>query len=148
MGDATDREAIWGSFLELWERLIGDSAEPGTVIVVEGERDRQALRRLGVPGPIVPLHHGRRLPGVARELGESATRVILLTDWDTEGGHLAQRLRELLEAGPTEVDLDLRRRLARALHGELVHVEGLYGWARRNAERHGAPLEHFQPAAP
>lgn len=147
MNDAADRDAGWADFLEIWEALVTESVEARTVIVVEGERDRHALRRLGIEGTILPLHHGRRLPAVAKELTDSADRVILLTDWDTEGGHLAQRLRELLGAGRTEVDLELRRRLAKALRGELVHVEGLYGWARRAAERQGAALEHFQPEA-
>jgi 5S rRNA maturation endonuclease (ribonuclease M5) len=148
MGNASDRDEAWSAFRELWELLLTESATPGTTIVVEGDRDRRALLRLGVTGRIVPLHSGQRLGRVAKELAETADRVILLTDWDTEGGHLAQKLREFLEAGPTEVDSDFRRRLARALHGELVHVEGLHGWARRMAERQGAPLEYFQPEAP
>lgn len=137
--------AVWADFLELWEMLVLDSIEPGTVIVVEGERDVQSLRRLGVEGRVLPLHRGQRLAALARELGEHARRAILLTDWDTEGGHLAYRLRDLLAAGPVEVDLDLRRRLARCLHGEVVHVEGLFRWAQRHAEREGAPLDHFRP---
>jgi 5S rRNA maturation endonuclease (ribonuclease M5) len=145
MGDAADRELSWQEFLELWERLLEDSGDPGTVVVVEGEHDREALRRLGVDGRIVPLHHGRRLPRVARDLAVSARRVIILTDWDTEGGHFARKLGELLAADDVDVDLDLRKRLARALRSELTHLEGLYGWARRNAERRGAPLEHFHP---
>ncbi|MCI4344563.1 MAG: hypothetical protein L3J87_02935, partial [Thermoplasmata archaeon] len=71
------------------------------------------------------------------------THVVVLTDWDTEGGHLAQKLREFLEAERLTFDLDFRRRLARVLRGEVAHVEGLAGWARRTAEREGAPLDHF-----
>lgn len=128
-------------FVDLWQRLRSDSVRPGTVIVVEGDRDRRALRKLGVAGPIVVVHAGRTLSGTAHRLGGTSARVIVLTDWDTEGGHLAQRLREFLAAGTTELDLDTRRRLGRALRGELVHVEGLAGWARRQAERRGESLE-------
>jgi 5S rRNA maturation endonuclease (ribonuclease M5) len=133
-------------FLRLWERLCGDSAVPGTVVVVEGERDRASLRKLGLPGTIVKLHHGSALSGTAQDLVGRSRRVIVLTDWDTEGGHLAQRLREFLEAESLVLDLDYRRRLARIVRGELVHVEGLYGWARRLAERSGHPLEELLPA--
>jgi 5S rRNA maturation endonuclease (ribonuclease M5) len=116
------------------------------VVVVEGERDRASLRKLGLPGTIVKLHHGSALSGTAQDLVGRSRRVIVLTDWDTEGGHLAQRLREFLEAESLVLDLDYRRRLARIVRGELVHVEGLYGWARRLAERSGHPLEELLPA--
>lgn len=132
-------------FLELWGRLCVESSSDGTVVVVEGERDRGSLRALGVTGPIHLVHHGLRLGALAQDLARSARRAIVLTDWDATGGQLAQRLRELLSPGIVEVDLEFRRRLARALRGEVVHVEGLHAWARRMAERSGAPLEHFLP---
>ncbi len=128
-------------FVDLWQRLKTESEEPGTVIVVEGERDRRALRRLGVVGSVVAVHRGRTLAGTAHALVASSSRVILLTDWDTEGGHLAHRLKELLGADRTRLDLEYRRRLARILRGELVHVEGLHGWVRRQAERRGQTLD-------
>jgi 5S rRNA maturation endonuclease (ribonuclease M5) len=130
-------------FLDLWRTLQTESRVKGTAILVEGERDRQSLRRLGILGPIVLVHQGRSLARTAHELATSGKRVIILTDWDVEGGHLAQRLRLLLEAGSLSVDLEQRRRMARALRGEVVHVEGLARWARRNAERLGASLDHF-----
>ena len=130
-------------FLELWQRVRAESALPGTVVVVEGNRDRTSLRRLGLPGPIVPVHRGRALAGTAHDLVGRSRRVILLTDWDTEGGHLARRLREFLEAERLHLDLEYRRRLARIVRGELVHVEGLYGWARRLAERDGFVLDEL-----
>ena len=131
------------AFLDLWEKLLLASRDPGTVVLVEGDRDRLALRRLGLPGRIELVHGGGSLSHRAQTVGTGARRVVVLTDWDTEGGHLAQRLRELLAPGPATVDLDFRRRLGVALRGELVHVEGLAGWARRAAEKAGAPLEHF-----
>jgi 5S rRNA maturation endonuclease (ribonuclease M5) len=130
-------------FLRLWDRLRADSSEHGTVVVVEGARDLASLRRLGLPGPVVKLHHGRALSGTAHDLVGRSRRVIVLTDWDTEGGHLAQRLREFLEAERLVLDLEYRRRLARIVRGELVHVEGLYGWARRLAERSGHTLDEL-----
>lgn len=145
MARPTSRDAVWADFLDLWDQLLEAGTTPGTVLVVEGENDVRSLRQLGVEGRIVPLHRGQRLPVVARELSQSATRVVLLFDWDAQGGRWARRMRELLGAGRLDVDLELRRRLASTLRGELVHVEGLYHWARRTAERHRAPLEHFRP---
>lgn len=128
-------------FVALFQRLKADSQIVGTVIVVEGDRDRRSLRRLGIAGPILAVHRGRTLAGTAHALLGSSTRVIVLTDWDTEGGHLAHRLKKFLEAEGPGLDLEYRRRFARILRGELVHVEGLHGWARRQAERRGASID-------
>ena len=148
MSNGLEPSAAWPEFLDVWEALCIDSARPGTSILVEGERDRVSLRKLGVPGPIHLVHHGRSLSQRAHELAEPGQTLIVLTDWDVEGGHLAHRLRELLAPGPAKVDLEYRRRLSRILRGELAHVEGLAGWARRMAERAGAPLDHFlRPAS-
>jgi 5S rRNA maturation endonuclease (ribonuclease M5) len=133
-------------FLDLWSTLTAESEGPGTVVLVEGERDRDSLRSLHLPGRIVLVHRGVRLSAIAHDLDTGARRAIVLTDWDAAGGLLARRLRELLEAGPVEVDLEFRRRIARVVRGEVVHVEGLYRWARRLAERSGAPLDHYLAA--
>jgi 5S rRNA maturation endonuclease (ribonuclease M5) len=128
-------------FVELWQKLRTECAAPGTVVVVEGERDRRSVARLGLPATILLLHGGRTLSSTAERLVRTGRRVVVLTDWDTEGGHLAHRLAEFLTPEPLELDLDTRRRLARVLRGELAHVEGLYGWARRLAEKQGDAIE-------
>jgi 5S rRNA maturation endonuclease (ribonuclease M5) len=140
------RESAWREFLRLWDRIQTDSLDPGTVFLVEGERDRVALRRLGIRAPIQLVHCGRSLSEVALELSESGRHVVVLTDWDSEGGQLAYRFRSLLHDGRLTLDFDTRRRLAHALRGEVVHVEGLAHWANRMAERAGAPLDHWLPA--
>lgn len=146
--DGSDPTETLEDFLLLWQRLRAESNEPGTVVVVEGDRDRAALRRLGLEGTIVKVHRGRPLAGTAHDLVGHARRVIVLTDWDAEGGHLARRLREFLEADRPALDLEFRRRFARLLRGELVHVEGLHGWARRLAERTGNSLDELLDPVP
>jgi 5S rRNA maturation endonuclease (ribonuclease M5) len=135
MTNGRDPAVVFDEFWELWSRLQSDSRKPGAVVVVEGERDRRALRRLGLNGPIVLVHRGRTISETAQYLSATARHVIIMTDWDTEGGHLAQGLSKFLGTGRSGPDLEYRRRLARVLRGELVHVEGLYGWARRTAEK-------------
>jgi 5S rRNA maturation endonuclease (ribonuclease M5) len=141
MRAGNDSAESWVSFVDLWQRLRLESTEPGTVVLVEGERDRRALRRLGLRGTVATLHAGRTLAETAHLLIRRGRRVVVLTDWDAEGGHLAHRIAEFLRAESLELDLETRRRLARVLRGELVHVEGLYGWARRLAEAEGTTLE-------
>jgi len=137
------RAEAWEAFLKLWEEFLSGANDDSTVSVVEGERDRRSLKLLGVSGRVVLLHSGRGLSQLTRSLSKPGQRVVILTDWDREGGHLAHRLTELLVAEGVQVDVEFRRRLARALHGEVAHVEGLAGWARRSAERAGAPLDHW-----
>ena len=135
------RDVSWDEFYRLWTEFLEETEPPGTIVVVEGERDREALRRLGVRATIVLVHGGRTLGRLAESLTGAGQRVVVLTDWDTEGGHLAQRLREFLGHGDIQLDLEFRRRLARAVRGEIVHVEGLAGWARRLADREGTSIE-------
>lgn len=128
-------------FVVLWQRLLTEEDDGRSVIVVEGERDRLSIRRLGWNGPVVAVHAGRSLSKTAQALVELRGKAIVLTDWDAEGGHLAHRLKEFLEAERIDLDLAYRQRFSRLLRGELVHVEGLYGWARRQAEAEGLALE-------
>lgn len=130
-------------FVELWGRLLGEADGPRAVVVVEGERDRRAVRGLGWSGPVVVVHRGRPMSATASGLVAARGKVIVLTDWDAEGGRLARRLRDFLGPEDVRLDLEYRRRLARILRGELTHVEGLYGWARRQAERRGESIERL-----
>lgn len=141
MSRATDPGTAFDEFLDLWRKLLAEADTPGTVIVVEGDRDRRSVRQLGWSGPIVAVHRGRPLSGTAEALVAESDRAIVLTDWDAEGGRLAHRLAEFLEADRVELDLEYRRRLARILRGELVHVEGLHRWARRNADERRTSLD-------
>ncbi|HYB80004.1 MAG TPA: toprim domain-containing protein [Thermoplasmata archaeon] len=147
MAGGRDPTTVFEEFWDVWGRLLGESRHPGAVVVVEGERDRRSVRRLGLSGPVVLVHRGRTLSETAQHLATTSRRVIILTDWDTEGGHLAQRLKEYLGAGPSGPDLEHRRKLARVLRGELVHVEGLYGWASRTAGKAHRSLTQLLEAA-
>ena len=147
MATGRNPATVFDEFWEVWGRLQAESRTAGTVVVVEGERDRRSVRRLGLTGPVVLVHRGRTLSETAQHLTATARRVVILTDWDTEGGHLAQRLKEFLGVGRSGPDLEYRRRLARVLRGELVHVEGLYGWAARTAEKTNRSLGQLLEAA-
>jgi 5S rRNA maturation endonuclease (ribonuclease M5) len=137
------RAEAWEGFLKLWHEFLSETNDDASVIVVEGDRDLRSLRALGAGGPVVLLHSGRGMSRLVRSLAQPRHRVVVLTDWDREGGHLAHRLAELLVAEGVPVNMEFRRRLAKALHGEVAHVEGLAGWARRSAERAGASLDHW-----
>jgi len=54
-------------------------------VVVEGKKDLQALRKLGLSGDIIPLHSGKGLYEFSDELAEKFSKVVLLLDWDAKG---------------------------------------------------------------
>lgn len=140
------RRDPWPEFLRLWSALLEEVNEGERLLLVEGEKDRTSVRRLGVRGEVVLVHHGASLSELSEKVARTRQSVTILTDWDTEGGHLAQRLKELLRGAP-RIDFETRRRLGILLRGEVTHVEGLFRWARRTAEEEGAPLDHWLEAA-
>jgi 5S rRNA maturation endonuclease (ribonuclease M5) len=128
-------------FWRVWRDLLEATEGGGALVLVEGEKDRRSVERLGVQGPVELVHRGRSLADLAHRLGGTPREVIVLTDWDATGGELARRLKGLLHGGTVRVNLDLRRRLGLVLRGEITHLEGLASWAARRAEEGGTPLE-------
>jgi len=79
------------------ERVIEDLrtlSDCGAIIIVEGKKDAEALRDLGVRGKIVEASF---IPNhiIADELRGCET--IILTDWDSRGEMLKNSLAQLLE---------------------------------------------------
>jgi 5S rRNA maturation endonuclease (ribonuclease M5) len=109
---------------ELW-RIVRELVRLSETvpIVVEGKRDVEALRRLGVEGRIVALHRGKSLYEVARELDREEA-VVLLLDWDTRGERLLEGLTRHLETD-WESHSGLRRRLRELAGDSVVEVEHL-----------------------
>ena len=95
----------------LIDELILENSE--TPVIVEGRKDERTLRRLGLEGPILRLNKGVSVFSTCEEVSKKHNKVILLTDWDRRGGHLAKLLREGLEANGVKYDDDIRAALGR-----------------------------------
>ena len=92
---------------------ISEESQRGRVIVVEGNRDRESLRSMGVTGTILCLKSGRsNTVGFAERL-DGEEEVILLTDFDREGVFLAKQLARLLNSQSIHPNLLLWRQLRR-----------------------------------
>lgn len=80
-----DRE----SYLRLLKLLdeLSERAENGAVILVEGRKDREALRRIGIPGEIVAISQKSFSEICDSFMGRE---VIILTDWDENGKSLKE----------------------------------------------------------
>ena len=106
------------------EDLIHE-AENGAIVVVEGRKDADSLRSLGITGTIL-------LSSVLSdaELVDSLTgkRVVIMTDWDRRGELAASSLMKKLNCS---ADVEIRRRIFSIASKEVTKVEELYGFFRK-----------------
>jgi 5S rRNA maturation endonuclease (ribonuclease M5) len=104
---------------------ISDDAQRGRVVVVEGNKDRESLRSMGVMGKILCLKSSRRNTiGFVEELvGE--VEVILLTDFDREGVFLAKQLARLLTSQNIHANLLFWRQLRGLTRSDIRSIEEL-----------------------
>jgi 5S rRNA maturation endonuclease (ribonuclease M5) len=112
--------------LENLERVVEElvTLNLSVPVVVEGKRDVEALRRLGLVGDIV-MTHGRALLALCDDLAERHREIILLVDWDRKGGQIMRTLRENLK-GRIGIHDELRRGIA--MYAEVRDVESLPGY--------------------
>ena len=112
----------FGDFVLGFIRDLNHLSGQGWGVLVEGQRDEDALRRLGFQGRIVLLSDFKR-DGV--EAFGGLKKATILTDLDREGSVLASRyLKELSHEG-LDVSLAERRRFKHASKGLFLHIENL-----------------------
>ncbi len=102
-------------------RLKEEARREGVVLVVEGERDKEALESLGIEGKFVVLKCRKGIRQILWEL--EAKEVIVLTDVDREGEKLLRVVEEELIHKGIKVNKLFRERIS-SLAG-LAHVQGL-----------------------
>lgn len=93
-------------------------------VIVEGRRDSEALRRLGLAGEIITLHRGNNLYEFCEEVAEKYERVVLLLDWDERGESLYKFLGSHLE-GHWEVFSGFREILKILCQKDIKDIEGI-----------------------
>ncbi|MGC8933036.1 MAG: toprim domain-containing protein [Candidatus Methanodesulfokora sp.] len=82
-----------------WISRIENASREGAVIIVEGKKDRDALRSAGISGEIV---YAREIEALVKRDGLSIFKgksFIILTDFDREGSEMASRLSREIEYG-------------------------------------------------
>ncbi|MCK9566337.1 MAG: topoisomerase [Methanothrix sp.] len=141
---------IWGSVehecrpkgtydLEALEELIAsllDASCQGAVIIVEGRRDLQALRALGLPGPVI-MASRRSALDLAEDAARSFPQIILLTDWDDKGDEMCKTIERHLRSVGSRPDSEIRSRLKKLVKKEIKDVESLSRYAERMREQYG-----------
>jgi 5S rRNA maturation endonuclease (ribonuclease M5) len=111
----------------------------GTPILVEGKKDIQALRELGVVGKIFSAKTaGKSRLDVMLEIEQIGQReIILLLDFDRRGKEWTERLKQDLERSGIKLNLTFWNRLFGILGKDVKDVEGLVAYMRTLKKKAG-----------
>ena len=94
-----------------------------SVIVVEGKKDSQALKNLGVSVKILEFY---RFGGIIKFADAMARHknIIIFFDRDRKGKHLTRKTIQLLQRR-TKIDLSYKRKLCSITKGKIMFMEQL-----------------------
>lgn len=113
------------------ENLVQESAR-GTPIIVEGKKDVEALKALGVCGKILSAKTGgKSLLEVVSEIVETgAKEVILMLDFDRRGRECTRRLKQRFEKAGVNPNLNFWNALQAMVRREVKDIEGLTSYMK------------------
>jgi len=111
---------------QLLEKLASESAK-GVLIVVEGQNDVKALRRLAVEGRVISAKtSGKSFLDILAEVeGQKVREVILLLDFDRRGVEWTRRLKQHLEKTRIKPNLAFWNELHSLAGHDVKDLEGL-----------------------
>jgi 5S rRNA maturation endonuclease (ribonuclease M5) len=126
--------------LERLEMLISELqtlADSGAIIVVEGRRDEESLRFLGIKGEIM-FASRQPLLEFAELLSMSGKEIVLLTDWDKKGGIIARKIIQHLVGYGIMPNRDIRGKIGVLVKKRIKDVESLNNYINKlRYELHG-----------
>ena len=94
-----------------------------SVVIVEGKRDSNALKKLGFSGKILEFHSFKGIVKFSDSVAKYKS-VILLLDGDRKGRYLTKRIIDLLEHR-TKIDLSFKKKLISITKGKIRFIEQL-----------------------
>ena len=101
-------------------------------IIVEGEKDISALRKLDIDGTIISVNAGISLTDFCDKIANSYKEIIILTDWDRRGGYLCHTIKRNLEG---RVNCNIYYRGIFAKNSMIRTIEGLPSWIETMKEK-------------
>ncbi len=106
---------------------MAEESAKGTLVVVEGRKDREALRRLEIMGPVLTAKTGgKSFAEIIQEIEQTkAKEVILLLDFDRRGKEGTKRLKQDLEGAKIKPNIQYWQNLSSQLKRDLQCVEGI-----------------------
>lgn len=105
--------------------MLNEESEKGSVIVVEGRRDAEALLRIGFTGNPAVFHNFKGIADFLHCHDDVNKKIILLLDMDRTGRHITSRLATQLQSRRHGVSLFYKKALVRITNGKIRHVEDL-----------------------
>ncbi len=113
--------------LEELEELLDTLREDNKTIpiIVEGDKDITALRKLGLTGEIIGFNKGQSVANFCDSIAQKYRKIILLTDWDWRGGRLGSSIKKHLE---NRVECNMTYRQLFAQRCTCRTVEGIPSW--------------------
>ncbi len=126
---------------------LSDQSHRGTPIIVEGRKDEESLRKLGMDGPILCLKAEGKgffefLEGI-----DSNRKIIILTDFDKEGKKLAKMLLNELSKRRIKVDDSIRKQIEGLIRQDIHTVQELRDWIEGMQTRVRTAEENVGPQA-
>jgi len=111
--------------LSIMEELQ-DCAEQGMPILIEGKKDEEALRNLGINGNFIKVSGSPlKLFEIAELAVQSSSKIIILTDFDKKGNQLARKLSEDIQRLGSCPDLQFRRKIMGITRRYIKDIESL-----------------------
>ena len=104
---------------------LNEECEKGSVVVVEGRRDAEALSSIGFTGNPAVFHNFKGVADFVDTHGHTGRKIILLLDMDRTGKYLTGRLVSQLQTRRNNVTLFYKHLLAKITSGKVRHVEDL-----------------------
>ena len=119
--------------LELIEEVLNeiDLMPDGMIIMVEGMNDKKALTSLGIRKGMIAVQSEGGPLRAAEEVHRRNASAIILTDWDSKGGTIAEELKRNLSSLSVRYDTTARDRLERLCVKDIKDVESLPALCRR-----------------
>lgn len=113
--------------LEDLEEILIELKEENIVIpiIVEGDKDIEALKKLGIKGKIIIINKGINLSDFCDRIANDYSNIIILTDWDRRGGHICHTIIKNLKG---RVICVMKYREFLAKNTTIKTVEGLPSW--------------------
>ena len=111
--------------LSIMEELQ-NCAKQGMPILIEGKKDEEALRELGINGNFIKVSGSPlKLFEIAEIAVKSSSKIIILTDFDKKGNELAKRLSEDIQRLGSHADLENRRKIMGITRRYIKDIESL-----------------------
>lgn len=104
---------------------LQDCAEQGMPILIEGKKDEESLRELGVDGNFIKVSGSPHKLFEIAEIAARSSKIIILTDFDRKGNELARKLSEDIQRLGSYPNLQIRRKLMGITRRYIKDIESL-----------------------